>query len=318
VDYKNVIIGRSQELMLVFDLIDQVAEYDTTVLLEGESGTGKEALATRIHQFSSRKEGAFIKVNCGALPIELIESELFGYEKGSFTGAFARKIGKFEKAHGGTIFLDEIGELPADAQVKLMRVLQEKEVERIGGEGPLKVDVRVIAATNRHLERMVYEGLFRLDLFYRLNVFPIKVPPLRSRSEDIPLLVSHFLEVFSGKVGKTISSISASALQELMNYSWPGNIRQLENLIERSVLLEKGNELQRVELPVPIVAHSVNVLFENAPVKTISELERDYIYSILSKCRHRVSGPGGAAEILKLPSSTLYSKMKKLGIVRKY
>ena len=304
--------------MHVFNLVRQVASHDTTVLLEGESGTGKEGLATRIHELSSRKDAVLVKVNCAALPTQLIESELFGHEKGSFTGAYGRKIGKFEKADGGTIFLDEIGELSMDAQVKILRVLQEMEIERIGGEGLLKVDVRVIAATNRDLEKRVREGNFRLDLYYRLNVFPIKVPPLRQRIEDIPLLVSHFLELFSVKMGKKVNSISNSALQKLINYTWPGNVRELQNLIERSVLLESGKEVQSIELPRPMAVQQDNVPDDSATVQTILELERDYIRSILAKCRHRVSGSGGAAEILNLPSSTLYSKMKKLGISREY
>ena len=316
--HSGVIIGRSKELMHVFNLVRQVASHDTTVLLEGESGTGKEGLATRIHELSSRKDAVLVKVNCAALPTQLIESELFGHEKGSFTGAYGRKIGKFEKADGGTIFLDEIGELSMDAQVKILRVLQEMEIERIGGEGLLKVDVRVIAATNRDLEKRVREGNFRLDLYYRLNVFPIKVPPLRQRIEDIPLLVSHFLELFSVKMGKKVNSISNSALQKLINYTWPGNVRDLQNLIERSVLLESGKEVQSIELPRPMAVQQDNVPDDSATVQTILELERDYIRSILAKCRHRVSGSGGAAEILNLPSSTLYSKMKKLGISREY
>ncbi|HEY6900979.1 MAG TPA: sigma-54 dependent transcriptional regulator [Puia sp.] len=309
------IIGKSAPMMKVFEKVGQVALLDTTVLILGESGTGKEGIATLIHEGSPRRDKAFVKINCAALPANLVESELFGHEKGAFTGASGTKIGKFEKANGGTIFLDEIGDMSAELQAKLLRVLQEREIERVGGNEPIRVDVRVIAATNCNLERAVAEGDFRLDLYYRLNVFPIVVPPLRSRKEDIPLLADHFVGFFSGKAGKRIKSIAPGVVRELAAYSWPGNVRELQNLIERSVLMTGGEVLERVEF-MPLFRERAVVM--GAPrVKTIEELEREHIEAVLEQCGNRVAGPGGAAEFLNLPPSTLASKIKRLGIVKK-
>jgi DNA-binding NtrC family response regulator len=244
------IIGNSHLLLNVFDHITQVAPFDTAVLILGESGTGKERIAGCIHNLSPRKGKALVKVNCATLPATLIESELFGHEKGSFTGAIDKRTGKFEQANGGTIFLDEIGEMPVDLQVKLLRVLQEKEIEPIGSKSPIKIDVRIIAATNRNLEKEVAEGRFRLDLYYRLNVFPIELPSLRERTDDIPALANHFIHYYNRKSGKKITGLSDKVLKSMMDYHWPGNIRQFENLIERSVLLTKGTIIEEISLPV--------------------------------------------------------------------
>ena len=307
------IIGNSHLLLNVFDQIIQVAPFDTAVLILGESGTGKERIADCIHKLSPRKGKPLVKVNCAALPPTLIESELFGHEKGSFTGALEKKIGKFEQAHGGTIFLDEIGEMPIDLQVKLLRVLQEKEIEPVGGRSPVKIDVRVIAATNRNLEKEVGEGRFRLDLYYRLNVFPIQLPPLRDRAEDIPSLAYHFINVYNRKAGKKITGLSDKVLKNFFAYHWPGNIRELENLIERSVLLAKGTIIEDIALP-SLQTTAVSNSAQDFHIKTIHENERDYIISILKKCNGKIWGPGGAADTLNVPPSTLKSKMKKLGI----
>jgi len=310
------IIGKSHLLLNVFDHVTQVASSDTSVLILGESGTGKERIADCIHNLSSRKGKPFIKVNCAALPPTLIESELFGHEKGAFTGANEQRIGKFEKADTGTIFLDEVGEMPIELQVKLLRVLQEKEIERIGGRDTKKIDVRVIAATNKNLEKEVAEGRFRLDLYYRLNVFPIVMPPLRDRKEDIPALAYHFMNYFNQKAGKKLSGISDTVLNNMMTYNWPGNIRELEHLIERSVLLAKGNNIDTISLP--IIQNRAAAGNDEARMKTIHENERDYIISVLKKCNGRIWGPGAAAEVLNIPPSTLKSKMKKLGIRKEY
>jgi DNA-binding NtrC family response regulator len=307
------IIGNSHLLLNVFDQVTRVAPYDTAVLILGESGTGKERIAACIHQLSPRKKKPLVKVNCAALPATLIESELFGHEKGSFTGATEKRTGKFEQAHGGTIFLDEIGEMPVDLQVKLLRVLQEKEIEPIGSRSSVKLDVRIIAATNRNLEKEVAEGRFRLDLYYRLNVFPLELPPLRNRTEDIPALANHFINYFNRKAGKTITGLSDKALIKLITYHWPGNIRELENFIERSVLLAKGTVIEDISIPLH---PDRETLLSKQPlhIKTIHENERDYIIAILKKCNGRIWGTGGAAEILNIPPTTLKSKMKKLRI----
>jgi len=311
------IIGNSHLLLNVFDQITQVAPFDTAVLILGESGTGKERIADCIHNLSPRKEKALIKVNCAALPATLIESELFGHEKGSFTGATDKRTGKFEQANGGTIFLDEIGEMPVDLQVKLLRVLQEKIIEPIGGRSPVKINVRVIAATNRNLEKEVAEGRFRLDLYYRLNVFPIELPPLRERVEDIPVLANHFIAYYNRKAGKKITGLSGNVLKNMFAYQWPGNIRELENLIERSVLLTKGTIIEEISLPT-IQKKDSFPNTQNFHLKTIHENERDYIIAVLKKCNGRIWGSGGAAEVLNVPPSTLKSKMKKLGIQKEH
>ncbi|MBC7935482.1 MAG: sigma 54-interacting transcriptional regulator [Rhizobacter sp.] len=307
------IIGSSHLLLNVFDQITQVAPFDTAVLILGESGTGKERIAECIHNLSPRKGKPLVKLNCATLPATLIESELFGHEKGSFTGAIDKRTGKFEQANGGTIFLDEIGEMPVDLQVKLLRVLQEKEIEPIGSRSTIKINVRIIAATNRNLEKEVAEGRFRLDLYYRLNVFPIELPPLRERTEDIPLLAHHFINHYNRKAGKKITGMSDKVLKNMATYHWPGNIRELENLIERAVLLTKGTIIEDISLTT---AQKKEVVMNNHDyrMKTIHENERDYITSVLKKCNGRIWGIGGAAEVLNIPPSTLKSKMKKLGI----
>jgi DNA-binding NtrC family response regulator len=312
------IIGKSAPMLRVFELIRQVAPLDTSVLILGETGTGKEGVANCIHVLSPRKSKPFVKVNCAALPANLIESELFGHEKGAFTGAVERRIGKFERADGGTIFLDEIGDMPPDLQVKLLRVLQEKEIERIGGNGPIKVNVRIIAATNRNLEKEIMEGRFRLDLYYRLHVFPIMLSALRDRKEDIPLLVDHFIRLYATATGKMVNDIVPAALKQLVDYSWPGNVRELQNLIERSILLARESVIREVMLPALPVKKEAVVVSSDTDIKTIVELEREHILTVLKKCNHKISGPGGAAELLNLPPSTLASKMKKLGIVKRH
>ena len=310
------IIGNTSGILNVMDLINQVAPLDTSVLILGESGTGKERIADAIHTSSPRKNNPFIKVNCAALPPTLIESELFGHEKGSFTGAIDKRIGKFEQADGGTIFLDEIGELSLEFQVKLLRVLQEKEIERIGAKSVIKINVRIIAATNRNLEKEVAEGRFRLDLYYRLNVFPIELPPLRKRMDDVPLLAAHFINVYNKKSGKKIEGLSTKALEHLMAHDWPGNIRELEHLIERSVLLAKGSMIEDVPLLKNHLKDSVSE--EGIRIKTIDENERDHILAILKKCKGKIWGSSGAAKLLNLPPSTLKSKMNKLGIKKEF
>jgi len=314
------IIGRSHLLLNVFDNIAQVAPADTSVLILGESGTGKERIAKSIHDLSQRKKHPLIKINCATLPANLIESELFGHERGAFTGATDRRIGKFELANKGTIFLDEIGEMPLELQAKLLRVLQEREIERIGGSVSIKIDVRIIAATNRDLEKEVANGRFRLDLYYRLNIFPIELPPLRERREDIPLLVQHFIQYFNRKVGKSVKGLSKDVMQEVLVYPWPGNIRELENLIERGVLLAKDDVIKDLQLtrkdrvsPLTGIPQSNETEF-----KSIDDNEREHIIKALKKCRGKVWGAGGAAELLNLPPSTLNSKMKKLGIKRDF
>ncbi|QHS59681.1 sigma 54-interacting transcriptional regulator [Chitinophaga agri] len=317
------IIGTSCKMVQVFDLVSQVAPMDTNVLLLGESGTGKELVARAIHNLSLRKDKLLIKMNCATLPANLIESELFGHEKGAFTGAMEKRIGKFELAQGGTIFLDEIGELPIDLQAKLLRVLQEKEIERIGGNQTIQVNVRIIAATNRNLEREISAGKFRLDLYYRLNVFPILLPPLRERTEDIPLLASFFGQKMARKTGKPFLGIKAEALEEMLQYHWPGNIREMENLIEQALVLNDGRSplqwgrsLLRELTVLPSPDHSANMSSQS--LDHIRELqqatEREYILSILRKTNGRIRGTGGAAELLKLKPTTLESRMEKLGI----
>jgi len=309
----NGIIGNSPLLLSVFNKIQLVAPDETSVLVLGETGTGKERVAQTIHKLSPRKSRPMITVNCAALPITLIESELFGHERGAFTGATDRRIGKFEQADGGSIFLDEIGELPLEAQVKLLRVLQEKEIERLGGTATKKIDVRIITATNRNLEKEVAEGRFRLDLYYRLNVFPIELPALRQRKEDIPALVDHFIAKYNQKPAGAETHISAATLELLLNYEWPGNIRELEHLIERSMLLSRNQEKLEIDL-LPDHNNPASQTNGSSKVKTMEEMEREHIMSILKICNGKIFGPGGAAELLNIPSTTLNSKIKKLGI----
>ena len=313
------IIGESVVMKKIYQLVRQVASSDSTVLIQGETGTGKELIARAIHNNSPRRDKMMVKVNCATLPANLIESELFGHERGSFTGAIERRIGKFELANDGTLFLDEIGEMPPELQVKLLRVLQEKEIERIGGKVTIKVNVRVIAATNRELEKEMMDGRFRSDLYYRLNIFPISLPPLRERKEDIPVLAVHFIRKFAKKTGKGIETLSSKALQEMMKYEWPGNIRELEHLLERSVLLATDDTIRQVHLPSPRKPAADATGMGDAPkLVTIDENERNHIMAIIQHCRGRISGPGGAADILGVPASTLNSKMKRLGIKKEH
>lgn len=303
------IIGESQSIKAVLRHIEQVAPTDSTVLIRGDTGTGKELIARAIHDLSPRKDRPLVRVNCGAIPANLVESELFGHEKGSFTGALQRRIGRFELADGGTIFLDEVGELPLEAQVKLLRVLQEREVERVGSGHSTKVNVRVIAATNRDLHAAVKAGSFRADLLYRLNVFPIEVPPLSARASDIPPLVSHFITKFSTKLGKRFDGVSHATMDRLTKYSWPGNIRELENVIERATILANGPMLQIDDAflhaaPAPPVQHE----------GTMEEVERAHILHVLQAVNWVIEGKQGAATRLDLHPNTLRSRMKKLGI----
>nr|WP_067054059.1 sigma 54-interacting transcriptional regulator [Mucilaginibacter sp. L294] len=309
------IIGNSHQMLSVQDMISVVAPLDTSVLILGESGTGKERVAKSIYELSLRRNKPFVTVNCASLPANLIESELFGHEKGSFTGAFERRIGKFEQADKGTIFLDEIGEMPSELQVKLLRVLQEHEIERIGGRGAVKINVRIIAATNRNLEKEVEEGRFRLDLYYRLYVFPIMIPALRERVVDIPELVEHFVKHYARKTGKKVFDVSPGVLELLKSYHWPGNVRELEHLIERSVLLTNGPIITDVLLPrFHNPANQSGQLYAIDRPKTMDENAREHILSVLKKCNGKVSGAGGAAEILQIEPTTLHSRIKKLGI----
>ncbi len=301
-------IGESNSFKKVLNKIEQVADTDANVLILGESGTGKELIARALHNFSSRKEKPLVKVNCSALPANLIESELFGREKGAFTGALTKEIGRFELADKGTIFLDEIGDLPLELQPKLLRVLQEGEFERVGSPKTIKVDVRVIAATNRDLEQMVKEDKFREDLYYRLNVFPITSPPLRDRKSDLPTLVKYFVNKHSAKFKKQIDLIPNVVMESFMNYSWPGNIRELENIIERAIILSRNNKLVVTGLIKP---DSVN---NDSELKPFIEIEKEYLLKVLESTSWKISGPNGAAEILGIKASTLNSRLKKLGI----
>lgn len=307
------IIGKGQEMQRVYRMMSVVAGSNATVMLLGETGTGKELIARGIHNSSPRKNKLMVKVNCAALPASLIESELFGHEKGSFTGALERRIGKFEQAHNGTLFLDEIGEMPLEMQVKLLRAIQEREIERVGGNTPIKIDVRIIAATNRNLEDEVKAGRFRSDLYYRLNVVPIVLPPLRNRPEDIIPLANFFVSRYSKSSETKVNSISAKAIQELLRYPWPGNVRELEHVIERSILFTEGNALQEIHLPGG--ARDDSRLIERAG-KGLEQNERAYIIETLRKCNGKIAGKGGAADLLTIPSTTLHSKIKKLGITK--
>ncbi|MEO5888956.1 MAG: sigma 54-interacting transcriptional regulator [Ferruginibacter sp.] len=307
------IIGNSESLREVFGNIDIVARTDTSVLILGETGTGKELAARAIHNLSPRSNKPLIKLNCAALPVQLIESELFGHEKGSFTGAIDKRIGKFELADGSTLFLDELGELPLELQAKILRAIQEQEIERLGSNKVITVNTRIIAATNRNLDIEVAQGRFRPDLYFRLNVFPIHLPPLRERKDDIPLLVNHFIKKMAKKLGREIKGVSDKAMNDLQNYEWPGNIRELEHVVERSIILCKGKILQQISLPM----HSKVPAGESSKIfllKTWKEHEKEYILDVLKKCKGRISGVKGAATILEMPPSTLESKMRKLGI----
>jgi two-component system, NtrC family, response regulator HydG len=306
------LIGKSRKFLETLERAKIVGSTDTSVLILGESGTGKELIAHSIHKVSSRHNKPFIVVNCGTLPANLIESDLFGHEKGSYTGAVNKREGKFELADGGTIFLDEIGELPLELQVKFLRVLQEREIEPVGGK-PKKINVRVLAATNKDLEEEVAAGRFRIDLYYRLNVFPLLLPSLRERKEDIPLLANHFLRKYSTEEGRRVPDLSKEAIDTLLQYQWPGNIRELENTIQRNVVLEKGDIIESLEIPASKSHVSVIPNSQNG-FKTMIENERDHILAVLESCNWKISGKGGAAEILDINVNTLNSRIKKLGI----
>jgi len=330
------IIGESALLRRTLSQVELAAPAGTTVLILGETGTGKELIARAIHNLSPRRERTFVKVNCAAIPAGLLESELFGHERGAFTGALTQKIGRFEFADRGTLFLDEVGDLPPELQPKLLRVLQEQEFERLGGNRTQRVDVRVVAATNQDLSALVTERKFRNDLYYRLNVFPIQVPPLRERPEDVPLLVRYFVQKFSRRQNKIVEYVPADVMDALVNYPWPGNVRELENLIERAVLLSRGKEL-RVPIAELKESSTSSAAMLSAPVEftrpmalgghistpsiagaanTLDEAQRQHILSVLRQTRWRIAGPNGAAAILGMKRTTLQARMRKLGIAR--
>jgi formate hydrogenlyase transcriptional activator len=315
------IIGESRALESVLEQVERVAPTDSTVLIQGETGTGKELIAHAIHNISSRCGRPFVRVNCAAIPLDLLESELFGHEKGAFTGAIAQKAGRFELADKGTLFLDEVGDIPPALQPKLLRVLQEQEFERLGSTRTHKVDVRLVAATHRNLTEMVNLGEFRSDLYYRLNVFPVLLPPLRERREDVPALVNHFVDIYGRRIGREIENIPASTMTALMSYEWPGNIRELQNLIERAVILSDDGELPN---PLPAAgtrvintsAPAANSPTSTAPPTTLKESERVLILRTLESVGWVIGGPRGAAAKLGLKRTTLIHKMQKLGIAR--
>lgn len=302
----GMVVGESKSMKEVLHLVEQVAPTPSSVLIMGETGTGKELIAELIHQLSSRKQQGLVKVNCAALPSALVESELFGREKGAYTGALTRQPGRFEAADGSTIFLDEVGELSLEVQAKLLRVLQEGQFERLGNPKPLKVDVRIIAATNRDLAAELHKGRFREDLFYRLSVFPIKVPPLRERPEDLPVLVWTFIEEFCSRMGKVITKVPQKTMDTLLRHSWHGNVRELRNVIEHSVIISRGEILR-----IPALEDSPPI---SAELVTLEETERELILRTLEITRWRIKGPTGAAQPLGMKPSTLYSRMEKLGI----
>ncbi len=303
-------IGGSAALATVRRLVAQVAPANSTVLVLGETGTGKELVARAIHRLGGRRERPLIKVNCATIPPSLAESELFGHERGAFTGAVQRRIGRFELANNGTLFLDEIGELPLDVQVKLLRVLQEQEFERVGGNQTIRVDVRLVAATSRDLDAEVAAGRFRSDLYYRINILPIRLPPLRDRREDIPLLVDYFLKRLTPRLGKSVAGVSQGSMQRLQAYHWPGNIRELQNVLERATVLARGSVVEVPDM-------QPTQLLDTPPrsPQTLAENEKDHIRRVLEQSRGRIDGPRGAARILGLKASTLRSRMQKLGLL---
>ncbi len=304
------LVGASQPLRAVLKQADQVAATDSPVLLLGETGTGKELIARRIHRNSPRRERRLVTVNCAALPAGLVESELFGYEKGAFTGALRSTMGRFELADGGTILLDEIGELPPETQPKLLRVLQSGEFQRLGGGRMTRVDTRIIASTNRDLGAEVSAGRFRADVFYRLSVFPITVPPLRERAEDIPLLVWHFISKKQAQLGRKVERVPEDFVRAVLGYPWPGNVRELENVVERALIMTQGSTLATECLDL------VGTTPTHAPFGTLADVDRQHIEAVLTACRWRVAGKGNAAERLGLRRSTLQFRMRKLGIRR--
>jgi formate hydrogenlyase transcriptional activator len=295
----------------VLEQVEQVAPTDSTVLIQGETGTGKELIARAVHNLSARCGRPFIKLNCAAIPFDLLESELFGHERGAFTGAIAQKVGRFELADKGTLFLDEVGDIPPGLQPKLLRVLQEQEFERLGGTRTHQVDVRLVAATNRNLLDMVKRNEFRSDLYYRLNVFPVSLPPLRERREDIPALVEHFVEISGRRMGKQIENVPPDTMSALTSYEWPGNIRELQNFIERSVILSTGDVLRP-----PLAELKRGPEVQSVGAITLEDAERDHIRKTLEQTRWVVAGPNGAAARLGIKRSTLYFRMQKLGISR--
>jgi formate hydrogenlyase transcriptional activator len=307
------LIGSSERFRAVLDDVGVVAQADCSILVQGETGTGKEVIAHAIHDLSPRHRGPFVALNCAAIPAALLESELFGHEKGAFTGAIAQTIGRFQAAHGGTLFLDEIGDLPLELQPKLLRVLQDQQYERLGSTRTLRADVRVIAATNQDLFRMVENKTFRADLYYRLSVFPISLPPLRERKDDIPPLVEHFVQRFSRQMSKSIDEVPDGVMGILKGHYWPGNIRELQNLIERAVILTQGRVLSPRITELKLLMHTV----VSAPVQTLSDAERAHILNILKEANWVVGGRDGAAARLGLPRTTLISRMQKLGISSK-
>ena len=306
------IIGESDGLLYVLTKIQQVAKTDATVLIVGETGTGKELVALAIHQESDRCDKAFIRLNCAAIPAELVESELFGHEQGAFTNAVTQRRGKFELADGGTIFLDEVSEMPIETQAKLLNVLQEKEFERVGGSETIQTDVRVISATNRDLEEEISKGRFRADLFYRLNVYPISIPPLRDRKNDIPLLLKHFISIFNKEFGRNIEDIPASMIEILSEYDWPGNIRELRNVIERAVITSNSSSIQLPDGVMNPRKDDQSAVDSNSHIASLAEVERQHILRALTKTNWQVSGENGAARILQMNPSTLRSRIKKL------
>jgi formate hydrogenlyase transcriptional activator len=304
------LIGSSPKFAAVLEDVTAVAAVDCTVLIQGETGTGKELIARAIHEASNRRQHRCVAINCAAIPAALLESELFGYERGAFTGAVAPRMGRFQVADRGTLFLDEIGELPIELQPKLLRAIQEQEFERLGSSHPTRVDVRIVAATNQNLERMVTERRFRMDLYYRLNVFPITLPPLRDRTSDIPLLVHHFVQTYGGRHHKAIVRVPDEVMTVLIDYDWPGNIRELQNFIERSVILTRGAELRAP------VAELLNRRLSTPGGRTLADAERAHIISALRETNWAVGGRQGAAARLGLIRTTLIAKMRKLGISR--
>jgi formate hydrogenlyase transcriptional activator len=308
------VIGNSAALEEVFEQVECVASTDSTVLIQGETGTGKELIARAIHNVSPRCGRSFVKLNCAAIPLDLLESELFGHEKGAFTGAIAQRIGRFEMADKGTLFLDEVGDIPPSLQPKLLRVLQEQEFERLGSTHTRKVDVRLVAATNRDLTVMMKQGDFRTDLYYRLNVFPIRLPPLRERREDIPLLVEHFMEKHARRMGKRVETVPKATMQKLVDWPWPGNVRELQNLIERGVILSRGFVL---EIPLAELDQSeIPILNNTNGTSSLKDFEREHILQALNSSGWVIGGPVGAAARLGINRSTLNARMRKLDIRR--